>query len=258
MCAWAVLLLFGLRTASFGGLQATAGQHLVEKPRWAMGDTWVVQTSTQQIQAGRGGQVPAKRQLAEWEFRVEAIEVLDGQMCQRVSVRCVSPARTEPVAVFWVNEKSGRLRQVQTQLPTSGKIRTAVERYDSESSDGAVICLLSVVPLSLPSFSATSESSAVSQYRVYGAAAGSKDPGLIGFGSKITQTTRQAEEAAVRGALPDSLAKSLDGQPLTEIILADGRHKIRQIWRTGDSWPAYTEHGGTESWLVRTKKGGEQ
>lgn len=230
----------------------------VTKPRWNTGDSWIVQTSTAQVQERHSADAGARRQKAAWLFRVEGNEQLGPDNCLKVAVNCSSSSNKSPVVIFWADEATGQLRQVQTNIPSQGKIRSAVERYDSDLKSSAVMGTLSALPLDMPSFSQEENEAKDSKYRVFGAPVGAKDAGLIGFGYQVHQAARQADPEFIRKTLPDGLAKSVKPKAYIDVSMTDGQRTVRQLWSDGDSWPAYSNNGITESWLVSVKKANEQ
>ena len=93
------------------------------KPKWEVGDRWVVETSTLPIQARREPIELSRGRPIPWQFTVQQDEkVVDD--CYRVEIRCLLAGSPQPVTVLWIDKRSGALRQVQTHPTADGFARS--------------------------------------------------------------------------------------------------------------------------------------
>jgi hypothetical protein len=226
------------------------------KPRWRPGQKWEVETIGQQIPFGDRPKVQQKSKPLLWEFTVLEPQKLGDQNCIRVQVQAKTGGRTQPLTTLWLDEKSLAIRQVQTQLPVQGTLRTVTESYQFASGQPApVLTPLTAIPLDMPVFLEGTKGVKFT-YEAVSGAEGKKDPNDVGFAFEVEQEVNEAGADAVKGLqakglLSEDFTKDLQAKPLVEVRLKAGRRKVQQLWQAGLPWPAYSNNGVTQARLVR-------
>ena len=120
------------------------------QPKWKAGDKWVVETVSDAVQTGV--QDPGKTKPLEWQFTVEKPEKVDDAELVKLSVQCQLPG-PQPQTQLWFDPKTLALRQIETQVPVAGELRTLREKYEhAQNRPAPVFVPLSAVPLDIPTF----------------------------------------------------------------------------------------------------------
>ncbi len=218
-------------------------------PKWQVGDSWVIETSTDRIQ-GREGDAAGTVPRIRWQFKVVSTEKVAGHDCYRIEIECLTKGRLRPKTTIWCDTQTVFLRQFQTQLAFQGRYRTIRESYDCpEGQFSPVLAPMNALPISLPAFVPPGSKSVGSfAYTSQPLPAGSKDPTAIRFSHQMTQAV-SAPGAKSLNQLPKSYSKDL-GSELTEVKFGDKSQSIVQVWKKGTPWPVFVDHGRTKAWLV--------
>ncbi len=222
--------------------------------RWEIGDQWIIQTDIRQAQySADRGPIPS----SQWEYVVVGIENVDDVSCFRVDVRHIRGPQPQLVATFWANCESLTLVRCETHLPSQGRIRTVVQRYQFDGgSTGPSLGPLTAVPIDLPQLSADPVANQVEKSFVR--STGSEKNGVIAFRSTVQQTVKQLAADEAKPFLAGGLAKDLKDQPLHDVTLQGDYRRVRQLWRDGLPWPVYSDDGRVTAVLVEVHRSGEQ
>lgn len=224
------------------------------KPKWDVGDRWVVETSTLPIQARREPIELSRGRPIPWQFTVQQDEkVVDD--CYRVEIRCLLAGSPQPVTVLWIDKRSGALRQVQTQFPTADGFRTVTESYEPAGGQPSpVLSLLTALPVDLPAFQGN-EAKGMEKYTYESRVgpAGVKNAGELGFAFEVEQEVTQPAAEQVKGLIKEDFTKDLTERPIVEVRLKGVDRQVRQLWQAGLPWPVYTDNGTTIARLVKVK-----
>lgn len=253
------LILFGgLFCSSWHAARAAddpGGEHATPlvPPSWKIGDTWMVETLTQRIQA-REVTPDSEPARVRWQFEVTKIEKVAGNDCYRLDVKCLARGRIRPQATIWCDRKNLFLRQFQTQLAFNGRYRTVQESYAcSKGPTAPVIAFVNALPLALPAFMPEgAKAGGTFVYESQPMPAGSKDPSIIRFAHTMDQQTQRADAKLLSKALPDH-AKALDDGSMVQITLQDHERSLVQLWKPGEPWPVYVDDGRTQARLIPTE-----
>jgi hypothetical protein len=260
-----VLLLLGLLGLGGGLIGVLAADRPAEvkgedlKPRWNVGDSWVVETRTTalQIRADLDDRKPAP---VTWKFTVKKPEKVAGHECHRVEVVCLDSKgnidKAQPGVVFWIDQKSMALRQLQTQMPAPGGFRTITENYAfGDNQPTPVAGLLSALPIDMPLFTAgASRGLEKYTYEAVSGPAGKRDVGDVGFATDIEQSITPAKADDVKNLIPDEFkefSRDLKAKPVVEVKLKTAEREIRQLWQVGQPWPVYVSNGQTVAKLIK-------
>lgn len=222
------------------------------RPRWNLGDGWVVETSTYPMQVrGDAAQLTRSRPI-QWQFVVQKYEKVIGDDCYRVAVKCLLPGPAQPTTVLWIDRKTQTLRQVQTQIPAAGRFRTITENYEFGGQRSPVLGPLTALPIDLPLFQpGGTKGLGKFSYQANVGPAGKKALGEVGFAYEIEQDISEPAVQQVKGLLPDSFTKDLAVKPMVEVRMRGAGRQVRQLWQAGQPWPVYAENGATVSRLVK-------
>lgn len=223
------------------------------KPRWKVGDRWVVETATLQVQASNAREAGLRGTPVRWQFTVEAIEKLAGRDCYRLRIRSLLPGRQQPVTTLWLDRRSLALRMFQTQLPLAGGFRTVTESYQFSGDQASpVMSPLTALPLDVPLFlGGRIKGSQSFRYEAISGPPGQKAVGDIGFGFEVRQSFSRPEAAHVKGLVNEAFAKSIQTRPAVEVRLDSFDRQVRQLWQPGSPWPVYTDNGTTVARLIK-------
>ena len=233
--------------------QAVDRQTPVEdvKPRWRVGDRWVVETRTLLLQATPEKQGIARGKPIRWRFHVERIEKIAGVECYRVEVRCLEEGPRQPATTLWADRRSLAPRQLQTQLPVAGGFATVAESYRFPGGQPAPVqSPFTALPLDMPVFLGHVKGAQTYSYEAVVGYAGEKALGDVGFAFDVQQNVAQLEPAQVKGLIHDAFAKDLRSRPVTEVRLKSSQREVRQLWQSGRPWPSYSDNGTTEARLI--------
>jgi hypothetical protein len=223
------------------------------QPRWKVGQSWIVETTTRQSQARRPVEdAPANRPV-RWRFEVLRAEPFGGASCYVVGVTCLEAGR-QPMTTLWVDRNTMTLRAVRTQLPAADGWRAIEETYTSSSEQPfPAFGPHSVPPLELPVFLPGIKGQASFRYRT-DEGVGVKAVGKLGFAFDVRQSTRIAAEEELPAALPQRYAKSPRRQSTLEVTLRSATGRVRQFWQSGLPWPVFTDNGIVQSTLVTVEQ----
>jgi hypothetical protein len=226
------------------------------KPRWSAGDSWVVETATRELQSRDA--IDARKPVAvKWQFTVKKVEKTAGHDCHRVEVVCLddkgNPDKAQPKAVFWIDEKSMALRQLQTQLPVPGGFRTVTESYAfGDNQPSPVIGPLSALPIDLPLFtSGAARGLEKFTYEAVSGAGGKRAPNDVAFAIDIEQSFTAGKADDVKRLVADEFSRDLKAHPVVEVKLKTPTREVRQLWQAGQPWPLYSHNGQTTARLLK-------
>lgn len=245
--------LFGLNLASGSRAdEATAPGEAPEqqlKPRWQIGQRWVVETVSVPIQTSdTSGTRPGKP--VRWEFKVVRKEKVGDHSCFRVEVTSKT-VPDAPKTVLWVDDGSLALRQVEAGMLVQGEERRVRERYDFEDGQPSpVIAPLSNLPLDLPVFSTVRPRSGKYGYKARAVDAKEKPGDEISFSFQVEQKLAPASLAVARGALNED-EKTGGKKPTYEVRMKSPEREVMQLWRPGSPWPVYADNGNTKARLIQ-------
>jgi hypothetical protein len=258
-----------LGTAALAGLIAAATCALLDarqpampredqlKPKWEVGDSWVVEATTQPVQLRAGGDdktpaPPAAPVKAQYKFTVAAREKLGAGECFRVEITVHPDPRNQPTTKLWLDAKSLALKQLQTQIPVDGAFATVTESYDSKDGPPAPVTgPLTAVPVDMPVFVGGRAGEQSFSSEAAGGPAGAKRAANdVAFAVDIKQTTTPVTPDAARGLLPEKFSRDLETKPLVKVELKTAERTVTQLWQVGRPWPVYTKSGPTEARLV--------
>jgi hypothetical protein len=223
------------------------------KPRWRVGDRWIVETLTLQLQARRDTRALARGKPVRWEFTVKGQEKVGARDCYRVEVRCLVDGRPQPLTTLWCDQQSLALQQLQTRLPVPGGYRAVTENYQSPGGQPSpVLAPLTALPVDMPLFlGAEAKSTERFTYETHSSPDGQKAVGEVGFAFEVEQQIARAEPEQVKGLLAAGFAKDLKSQPVTEVRLKAFNRQVYQLWQPDLPWPSYSDNGSTVSRLVQ-------
>jgi len=233
-----------------GSESSDAHSPAVERPKWNVGDRWVLETLTQKIQ-GRENLASLDPLRVRWRFAVNAIESIADHDCYRIDIECLAKGRIRPKTTIWCDKETLFLHQIESQVVVGGRFRKVQESYSvADGATAPVLSPLTALPLDLPVFSSKgSKSIGEFTYLSQPLPAGSKDTSVLRFAHEVKQKVQPATAKALK-SLPDSFSKNLENNPVREIHL-DGPHRsVIQLWQKGAPWPVYVDNGNTQAWLV--------
>lgn len=219
------------------------------RPKWNVGDKWVVETASRSLQA-----TDSKRAIAtRWEFSVAGREKIANDAVLRIDIRCLDDKVRQPGSSLWVNVKNGSLRQIKTQIPVPGGFRTITESYSfADGNASPVMGPLTVLPVDLPVFQQNRSKGLYDfEYEAISGAGGAKALGDVGFAFSVQQKIVKADVERSKGLTHKSLAASLSNEPSVEVEIRRFDRTVRQLWRGELPWPVFSSNGSTESRLIK-------
>jgi hypothetical protein len=223
------------------------------RPQWRVGDQWVVETATLQIQNAAVGVKPERGEPIQWQFTVTGIDKLQGRDCYQIEARPLGQSAS-PTTRMWVDRQSLALCQLQSQAAVGGQWKTITESYQFPNGQPAPVQgPLSALPIDLPLFlSGGMKGSQQFSYEVTAGPEGRKALGDVGFAMNVQQETDTAPPQEVKGLLGDEFTKDLEAKPVVEVRLKSAMGQVRQLWQAGSPWPVYADNGTTIARLVKT------
>jgi len=256
-----VLGLLGLCLATVASGQQRAGTRARDiqieqfRPKWRVGDTWVVETTTLQVQAADGQQQLSRSKPIQWQFAVRAIEKLQGQDCYRIEASPVLPGQSQAATILWVDRQSLGLRQVQSKLRVAGEERTMTESYRfTPGQSSPVQSPITALPVDLPVFVPNEAKGAQSfSYKATTAIDEEKAFNDTAFLVNIEQELSPTDLEGVKSLLPEEFTKDLQARPVIEVRLKSVQGQVRQLWQAGAPWPVFADNGTTRARLLEVK-----
>ena len=252
------LTLFALdspdvQTAAQAQQPARPADAAVFRPKWKVGDAWIIETQSRQVQAREATDPARLSTKLQWKFTVRGIEKLGGRDCFRLGAECLSQQRPQPNVTVWIDTAALALRQIQTQVQVGGEMRTLTESYQFAGEQPTpVLSPLTALPIDLPLFLAgETKGTQTFQYESIPGPAGTKNVGDVGFAFQIEQGMTPADAEKAKGLLNEDFAKSLTTQPVVEVRLKTIDRQVKQLWRTKLPWPAYSDNGTTVARLIK-------
>lgn len=234
------------------GADAAPGEapELQLKPRWKVGQRWVVETTSVPIQTSdASGTKPGKP--VRWEFSVVRREKVGEHDCFRVEVSSQT-APDAPKTVLWVDDRSFALRQVEAGLLVQGEERRIKERYDFEDGQPSpVIAPLSSLPLDLPVFSTVRPRSGKYGYKAHSVGIAEKRGEEISFSIQVEQKLAPARLAVARGLLNEDEKADAKKPATYEVRMKSPEREVMQLWRPGSPWPVFADNGNTKARLIQ-------
>jgi len=222
------------------------------RPRWQVGDSWVVETSSRPVQARTDENNEADPVKVEWKFTVAKVEKVGAHDCFRVEVVALPDADVQPRTVLWVDQKALALRRLQTQERVPGGFSSSTESYDFGDGQPAPVCgSLTVLPIDLPMFVAGKSGGKQTFNYTFAAGGAKRAPSDVGFEVGIEQSIAAVKPDKVKGLLPPDFRRDLATKPVVEVHLKTSERNVRQIWQPGQPWPVYSNNGQTVSRLVK-------
>jgi hypothetical protein len=220
------------------------------RPRWTVGQSWIVETATLPVQAAGDPRDLRRGPPVRWQFTVAKREKVAGKECFRVEIRCTGSEERSPATVLWVDARALALRKFQTELLVQGEWRTVTESYDFEGADaGPVLGPSTALPVDLPLFSSEKRRSPRFSYVARPGALG-KDEGLA-FSIDVDQHLAPARGRDVRDLLREEVPRDIDAPRAYEVRLRSPEREVLQLWKPGQPWPAYSDNGCTVSRLIK-------
>lgn len=228
---------------------STEAPELQLKPRWQIGQRWIVETTSRAIQASEGQ--PRTGKPVEWEFLVSKREKVGDTPCFRVEVSCKNVPEA-PKTFLWVDERSLTLRQVETGLVVQGEVRRIKERFDVEDGQPSpVIAPLSGVPIDLPHFSTVRPRGGKYGYQARSVGANDQPANDVTFAVEVEQKLTPARLVEARGLLREEGTPEKKMPATYEVRLKSPEREVRQLWRPGSPWPVYSDNGTTRARLIK-------
>lgn len=219
------------------------------RPRWRIGEQWVVETTARPAQSA--DELPAAPpRPVSWHFTVGKVEKVAGHPCFRLDVRPEVEGGKAPLTTLWVDEKTMVVRQVQAQLLVQGALRDVTERYEFDGGASPVFAPLTALPLELPVFTAAKARGPALSYRAVSGEPGARAPGDLDFAVAVRQQVAPAAPEDVKRLLPGASARDPKAR-LFEVKLAGPERRARQLWQPGLPWPVYSDNGHAEARLVK-------
>ena len=224
------------------------------RPTWRIGDTWVVETVTDQIQVPEAK--PAEKSPPiHWSFKVAGFVDVGGRKCYQVDITCQAKGRVRPSSTLFIDAQTMMLRELRTQMAGFGRFQTIRESYEPQGGQvSPVLTFGNVLPIDLPAFLPKQSKAASFSYVSQSLPAGAKEPDLNRFGHAVTQQVVRPSGKSLQ-LIPSRYAKALDRQPVVEVRLVDQNRSVVQLWKQGNPWPVYTHNGRTEAKLVSVGDG---
>ncbi|MGE0756410.1 MAG: hypothetical protein AB7O38_05300 [Pirellulaceae bacterium] len=221
------------------------------RPKWRVGDAWIVETQTRQLQAREADGPNSQGAIVRWRFHVQSLEKVAGRDCFRVTAECVSQAG--PRVILWIDSVALALRQTQTQMRVGGELRTLTESYEFAGDQPTpVVGPLTALPIDLPLFlGGPTKGTQAFQYESIPGPVGTKALGDVGFSFQVEQGLDTPEPKQVEGLLYDDFAKSLTPGQVVEVQLKTADRQVKQLWQPGMPWPAYSNNGATVARLIK-------
>jgi hypothetical protein len=225
------------------------------RPKWRVGDRWVIETQSLQLQR-REEPAPGGARSAPltWRFTVQAEEIVAKRPCFRVQAECQDANVQAPVTRLWVDRESYALKQVQTQLAVAGEIRTITESYEFPTGQPSpvLVAMMVVLPVDLPIFQqADTKGAKKFEFEAIAGPAGVKALDELSFAFEVEQKIDGAQPEQVKGLFHNEFAKSLTREPIANVQLKTGHRTVRQLWQANLPWPAFTDNGMTRSRLIK-------
>jgi hypothetical protein len=238
------------------------------KPKWSVGDQWVVETQNQQMQSRVDltdtdkdkdkdktdrPDKDIKLPPVQWQFTVAKEEELGKAKCLRVDVKCLVEGK-QPITTIWVDPKSMTIRQYETQLHVQGRYRTVKESYQLQDGQPTpILCPGNALPLDMPLFrKGEAKGEDTFYYEAVMGELGTKDPGDVGFLTEVKQTMKSLKPDDVKGLIADDFSKDLESKPVVEVELTTpDKRTVRQLWRQEMPWPVYVDNGATQARLIK-------
>ena len=224
------------------------------RPHWKAGDRWIVET--QQIQQQMS--VEQKPATARWEFRVQRQTLLQGKLAWQIDV---SPTDApHPRSTLWIEQKTGVMRRITTELPTREGFRSVTECYQHNNTAAPVLGPLPALPVGLPLFPRRGIKSLGNYtYNVISGHEETKALGEVGFSVSIKQNfSRPGQDLLQRLQREQPAIKSAEAQSLLEVKLTTADGSTRQIWSQRQPWPLLSDNGVTRARLVAVTRGEEK
>ncbi len=228
------------------------------KPQWKIGQKWVVETVSRQMQVRRAPIAERTGKPLRWQFEVLAMDKIDERECFRVRVKCLAPGQ-HPETTLWVDRLTMALRQVQTQLPVPGGFHTVTETYRSSSGQPfPAFAPITVPPLELPVFLSGMKGTQTFSYEASSGPGGVKAVGEIGFAFNVQQHVTRPKLEDVQHLLPEDYTKGLAKKQTIEVRLTAASSNVRQLWQPGLPWPVYSNNRISQSRLITAVESSEE
>ncbi|PHR95733.1 MAG: hypothetical protein COA78_29635 [Blastopirellula sp.] len=226
----------------------------VQKPKWSVGDQWVLETTSLQQQVSDSPNNKLRSPAIRWRFTVASIETIQQRPCYRIEILCLAKGRQQPATTIWVDQATATLCQLETQMPVAGGFRTVTENYHGVQGQASpVLALLTALPVDLPLLVASNNTKNLGSFS-YVTSTGLSSEKAIGdirFTSEVKQTISTPKADQIKGLLDDRFAKSIEQQPVFEVNLQSHDRQVRQLWQAGRPWPIFTDNGQTQSRLIK-------
>ncbi len=237
---------------------ATGAATNIPKPKWKVGDQWVIETATRPIQSRANNDQSGDEVRLKWRFRVTAVEKIAGRDAFRVTINSLDKQTSQPQTTIWVDQQTQVLRQVQTQLPVPEGFRTITESYSAGEHATPVFGPLTALPIDLPAFVAPgTKDLGAYEYEATSGIAGTKAIGEVSFAYSVQQTSRVAEVSRTKGLFDSKLIKDFRISPTVDVTLKTVDREVRQVWQADLPWAAYSNNGSTEARLVEVQRAAE-
>jgi hypothetical protein len=254
-CLSVLLLLCAPKEQSEAAAPPPAGKGRLPveqlRPRWTVGQSWIVETTTRPIQVAGDPNDLGSGPPLRWQFTVVKREKVAGKECFRVEIKCLDTDERSPVTVLWVDAKALVLRKFQTELLVQGEFRTVTESYDFEDGDsGPVLGPCNALPVDLPLFSSEKRRSPRFSY-VATTGTNEAKADELKFSIEVDQQVAPARPGEIRKLLREEVPRGLEAPRVHEVRLKSAEAEVRQLWKPGQPWPAYSDNGHTVSRLIK-------
>lgn len=228
---------------------ATADEGPSVRPRWQVGDRWVVETATRPVQAA--DRAADQRTVVRWQFEVKAVEKLDGRECFRIE----AAPEDGPKSVIWIDRRSLAIRQIHAGIVVGGRTKYLVESYVTASGlPTPVLSPLPALPVDLPAFPTPGTKGLDTfTYEAVPGGAGRKAVGQIGFAVSVEQAFTDAAAPEVKSLATDPFTKDLSPGAAVGVEIKGPYGRVRQLWKPGVPWPICSQNSTTTARLIEFK-----
>jgi len=221
------------------------------RPRWKVGQTWTVETTTKLPQFGVDAALAKRAHTVRWVFRVEEVEEVFEEPCFRVVATPLDLCPKGLNVRFWATVENLTLRRVEITFPVAGEFRTISESFQGLTTKTFPTQVpFKLLPLDMPCWERVPAKEPVGfTYEAIPGSLEKKDPGGIRFQIDIEQ--KSSELDSVVSAEAESSAEAKSAPPgVIKIELKTALGRVEQLWRVGQPWPMWASNGTTVARLV--------
>ena len=223
------------------------------RPRWTVGDSWIVECKTPTIQVRDHKAGIQESKSVRWRFVVKSLSPFDGKPAFRIDVRCVGEIR-RPRVTLWVDHATMSTRQIEYEVPTKTGFRKLTESYYTASGQASpILGPLPALPIDIPVFLENAKSLKQFEYQARAQPVGAKNvAGNLAFAIEVKQeeTATPTMSADVGKLIHSEFAKNVAVETGLRIKLQSHGRVVKQLWMPKAPWPLHSSNGVTTSRLV--------